>query len=570
MARSSPRGSQTLMSAGLDQPVRSEEGLREVLRVGLAVRGRVVPAWVEAVATALLGTGFVELTVMILAPEGPSPASHAPRPGIWRAFQRADLALQRVIRPGSADPTAVADIDALPCPVAFGPAEGLDLIFNAAGISEVGSLSKFGGAPVWWFDHDGHEGWPAGASGYPETLAGRSATSCRLLGFSADGAPPYVLRRASMSTHPLCAAENRVQLLWKSVPLLVQKARELWLNGDVVAESQERLERQESPGPDQLRFAQLGLVLAGHALRAARFILKRLLYREQWFLLLARGAEDDQVPQVSERFSDALRPALRLIPPADRYWADPYLLPGGDDRLIMVEEYMNEPGRGRIALIRLDRSDRVAEVRTVLEEQCHLSYPCVFAFGGQLYMVPESSEFERVDLYRCTDYPWVWKWERTLLDGIRACDSTIFEHDGRWWLFATVFDEPWLTPRDSMHVFFSDDPVDGVWSSHPGNPCVCDVHRARPAGPPFVRDGKLFRPGQDCSRGYGYGISISEVTALTEARYEERAVEFIGPDWPEAVATHTLALGDRTTIVDCMRWVPRRRSSDSQETGQAS
>ena len=231
------------------------------------------------------------------------------------------------------------------------------------------------------------------------------------------------------------------------------------------------------------------------------------------------------------------------------------MLPGSDDRLVLVEEYVYAERRGRIALLRLDEHGDVAEVRTVLERECHLSYPSVFEYDGELYMVPESSELQRVDAYRCTEYPWHWEPARTLLTGIRACDSTVFEHGGRWWLFATVVGESWLTPRDSMHVFFTDDPLGGRWHPHPGNPCVCDADRARPAGLPFMWDGKLFRPGQDCSRGYGYGIRINEVADLTETSYREREVAFLEPSRLGAVATHTIALGERTTLVDGMRWI---------------
>ena len=182
----------------------------------------------------------------------------------------------------------------------------------------------------------------------------------------------------------------------------------------------------------------------------------------------------------------------------------------------------------------------------MLERHCHLSYPTLFELAGELYMVPESCELERIDAYRCTSFPWRWEHAQTLLAGVRACDSSIFEHGGRWWLFATVVDEAWLMPRDSVNAYYARDPLNGPWVAHPENPVVCDAHRARPAGRPFVCDGRLFRPSQDCSRGYGYGVRINEVTILTESHFEEREVSFIEPAWRDAVATHTVALGDRT------------------------
>ena len=301
--------------------------------------------------------------------------------------------------------------------------------------------------------------------------------------------------------------------------------------------------------------------LAGHAVRSSGFIARRLLWRDQWYLLTGPGsrkkARRAAKRDIGRRMMEFC-PTRTLVPPADRYWADPHLVPGSDGRLMLVEEFAYATRRGRIAMLRMTESGQVAEVRTVLERECHLSYPSVFEYADDLYMVPESSQLGQIDAYRCTVYPWRWEFATTLLTGIRAYDSNVIEHAGRWWLFTTVTEQPWLTPRDSLHVFFADHPLEGPWRAHPENPVVCDVYGSRSAGRPFVRDGRLYRPSQDCSRGYGYGIRVKEVTTLTESRFEERDAVFLGPAWrDDVVATHTLALDERTTVVDVMRWVPR-------------
>ena len=538
---------------------------RESIRVGIVVPGLNVPLWVAAVAHALAGTGFVELTVVVA--DGAPPAARAGSRWsggrLWHAYRAIDLRLQRIVCRRSVDPSAIADLAGLGYAMIDGPPGGVDLLVGALDLSAVRALATRVGAPLWWFDHDGHERWPAAASGYAEVLSGSQVTRCRLMAVASDGGEPAVLRTAFFATHPLFGAENRVQLLWKSIPLLLQKVRELRDCGDVVWETGE-----EPPGPVQPsvhteRREPLLIELARHGWRSARFVLRRLLWREQWFLLVSRrgGAGARAVGERADQPSLAFRPTRALIPAADRYWADPHFLPRGEDRLILVEEYIHAERRGRIALLRLGESGEVAEVRTVLERECHLSYPAVFELADELYMVPESSELERVEAYRCTSYPWRWEHAATLLTGVRACDSSIVEYGGRWWMFATVLSEPWLTPRDTMHVYYAEDPLNGPWRSHPGNPVVCDVYSARPAGRPFVCDGRLYRPSQDCSRGYGYAIRINEVTTLTESRYEERALDFLEPSWHEAVATHTFALGDSTIVVDAMRWQRRDHGS---------
>jgi len=66
-------------------------------------------------------------------------------------------------------------------------------------------------------------------------------------------------------------------------------------------------------------------------------------------------------------------------------------------------------------------------------------------------------------------------------------------------LFFTDADDGPLT---KLRVWFADDLL-GSWCPHPGNPVKPDIRSARPAGTPFVHDGALYRPAQDCSRTYG-------------------------------------------------------------------
>jgi hypothetical protein len=281
-----------------------------------------------------------------------------------------------------------------------------------------------------------------------------------------------------------------------------------------------------------------------------------LFKRERWYLV--HGILESATADGAETM--LFRPDSALYPPRGRSWADPHVLPDSDGELILVEEYVNSlrrsGRRGHIVLLRIGSSGEVSEARTVLEPDWHLSYPCVFRFQDQLLLVPESGAASTVDVYRCLNYPWRWGFLGHVLTGVAAFDSTVLEHEGRWWLFTSVADPSWLTPNDMLYAFFADDPTRGPWVPHPMNPIVADVRSARPAGPLFRREGRLYRPGQDCSRGYGYGIRISEITELTPTRFAERRVDFLEPDWSdEVVAIHSLVSMGPAAFVDAMDWV---------------
>ena len=110
-------------------------------------------------------------------------------------------------------------------------------------------------------------------------------------------------------------------------------------------------------------------------------------------------------------------------------------------------------------------------------------------------------------------------------------------------------------PNVELFLFYADDLFSGDWKAHPQNPIISDVKSARPAGSLFVKDGKLIRPSQDCSKGYGHGIDLNEIEVLSETEYRERRILSIRPDWDKRiVATHTFASCGDLTVIDAMTY----------------
>jgi hypothetical protein len=271
---------------------------------------------------------------------------------------------------------------------------------------------------------------------------------------------------------------------------------------------------------------------------------------EQWILLFAFQDYSD---------SNSLSAYKRIVPPADRYWADPFVLSTDGAYWIFFEEYMLNSGKGHISAMPIQPDGTVGAPTKVLEQPYHLSYPCVFDLNGTFYMVPETKQNRTIELYECVSFPDQWKLRRFLLDGIQAVDATVFRHREKWWMFVNVVDNKSMTaPWDELCIFSSDDPITGEWTPHQRNPVVCDVRRARPSGLPFERNGVLYRPGQDCSRCYGHGIRLHEVVTLTPDQYDEREVASIEPDWTaELIGVHTLNSIAGLSVADALIRRPR-------------
>jgi hypothetical protein len=81
---------------------------------------------------------------------------------------------------------------------------------------------------------------------------------------------------------------------------------------------------------------------------------------------------------------------------------------------------------------------------------------------------------------------------------------------------------------------------------------ISDVNLARPAGPIFEHGGRLYRPSQDCSRGYGYAVNVNRIEVITETEYRETLIEKILPQG-NLRAAHTLSRAGEWIAIDALR-----------------
>jgi hypothetical protein len=194
----------------------------------------------------------------------------------------------------------------------------------------------------------------------------------------------------------------------------------------------------------------------------------------------------------------------------------------------------------------------------VLEKPWHLSYPSVFEHAGQVWMIPESSADRTVRLYRADRFPDRWVEEAILLSDIAASDATVIRHDGMFWMFAATRDDfgSW---SDTLSLFHAPR-LHGPWTPHPANPVLVDQAAARPAGAMVARNGRLWRPVQDCTAGYGCGIGLAEVTRLDREGFEQhvRFALHADPAWPGR-RFHTLNRAGRLECIDASAYSPRSR-----------
>ena len=350
----------------------------------------------------------------------------------------------------------------------------------------------------------------------------------------------------------LSAKDNRSNCLWKSLSFVTRRMEQLYRKGgdeffrelDSFDMHPDFCSRRLYAHPTNTLLAKLIFL---NILRKIRIILHERLFHEQWFLMF----------DLSSEFSSCLCGYRKMVPPKDRLWADPHIIYRDGRYYIFIEECLFKSGKGHISVIVMDKNGEYQEPVKVLEKSHHLSYPFVFKHEGEHYMIPETASSSAIELYKCVDFPVKWEWQMNLMEDVKARDATVLYHDGKWWMFANLVEREGAPAWDELFLFYSTDLLTNEWTPHPQNPVISDCKSARPAGKVFEKDGRLYRPSQNCSGRYGRGFNISHIELLNEHDYREKIVSSVTPDWDKSIlATHTFNRVRSLHIIDALanRW----------------
>jgi hypothetical protein len=411
----------------------------------------------------------------------------------------------------------------------------LDLIIQF-GIREI--MPQLSGIPrngVWYFPHDHFGG---GYSAEPKFFKAMFNKNERLeisLNNLANIDKSKVIFKSQSSVNKESLFFNSNAVYWKSSQFIIRKLHDLYtLKIESANEASEVDFLKNIPSepklPSNLETINLLTNLAFSKIKS------RMFY-EQWFLAFK---------QINEK-----KESYNIIkPPLDRFYADPFIFKKDNKTYIFFEEFIYSKGKGDISVLEIDsRTNKCTKPICILDKPYHLSYPFIFEWEEEVYMIPETSENKTIEMYKSVDFPHKWELEKVLIDEINAVDATIIYHNKKFWMFANVFVDG-SSSLDELHIFQSDNLL-GEWESHKMNPVVSSASSARPAGKIFIKDGKLIRPSQDCSFSYGYSVKFSEISKLTEDQYSEKLIDELNPTWlKNNKGTHTFNFNEDYEVID--------------------
>lgn len=410
---------------------------------------------------------------------------------------------------------------------------------------------------IWSYHHDDNAEYRGGPAMFWEMFEGSAVTGTilQVLTDQLDGGR-VIQRTWGATENTVWLNKNRELLFRKAVPFVLRGLRQLYLSNGAGIDAEPTCDNYAKDriyrSPTNLQMARYLIssgwnAAVGNAIDRLTDVQWFLAYRNEPSRFLANSATVD-----ASHFTP-------IEPPADESWADPFPFTHNEEDYVFFERSKLPSGQGDISFLKFDADGVPGPAEVALACDHHLSYPFIFEWEGDIYMIPESSETNSVQLFRATEFPTRWEFEQNLLTGFPMVDATLHRHsDDRWYMFVNV-SERGGPLNDELFVFHAESPL-GPWLPHAANPVKSDVRSARPAGRLFSRNGELLRPSQDCSVTYGYAINLCRVEELSPTSYRERVVDRVEPNWRRSLkGCHTINSTERMEVIDGKRLVRARR-----------
>ena len=228
----------------------------------------------------------------------------------------------------------------------------------------------------------------------------RAVTPRRIDGFATliirrwtPDAGPVEIQRTNIAAHPFSDVCTEAYVAAKAPHLIERALRELYIpqRGGI------GMEEMVAPRP-------LSRVSEEHQTRSlSRMIreeLRRVQTYNQWCLAYSTGSVES-----GQRFGSDLCATYRaLVPPPGRSWADPF--PVVDDGTFLgFRDLPHSPRKGHISVMQRTNEGWTTPV-PVLTREYHLSYPFVFRWNDDWYLMPETAHAMRLEVYRATCFPY--------------------------------------------------------------------------------------------------------------------------------------------------------------------
>lgn len=248
-----------------------------------------------------------------------------------------------------------------------------------------------------------------------------------------------------------------------------------------------------------------------------------------------------------------LRKGMVIENPPNRFFADPFIIKKDDRTICFVEDYSYKQKMGSITAIEILDKKTYRILGPVITESFHLSFPYIFEYEQEIYMIPESGDTNVIRLYKCMEFPLKWEFQKNIIEGINCVDTIVLNQNGKWYLFTNTKDLGLIS-------YHTDNPISGKWIPHSQNPLVLDSRISRNGGVVYDAAGTPIRCRQKQGFDlYGASLSLAKITCLSPTTFKEEEICEILPDFfPNIKGCHHIHSNGEYTVYDFMSIKGRR------------
>lgn len=246
---------------------------------------------------------------------------------------------------------------------------------------------------------------------------------------------------------------------------------------------------------------------------------------------------------------------FRLDPiklPKNEFWADPFIIKYNDENYVFFENYNYKTKKGKISCGKISGNNLI-NIVDVLERDYHLSYPYVFKEDGNIFLMPETNHNNRLEIFKCINFPNKWELFTTAFEGEKVADAFFYtDKFNIKWLFLNKKADS-NSPMDSELYIYKVNSSDlKDIEPHKNNPVIINSQIARNGGSIFEYNNEIYRPSQANIEGvYGRALNINKINKLSLDEYKEETVVTTFPNFHKGlISMHHLHQSDDVFVID--------------------
>lgn len=406
---------------------------------------------------------------------------------------------------------------------------------------EILNSAKYG---VWYIYHSSPKLKVNGPPGFVELLNKEPVVGVILLQLSNEFNKGLVIDKAFFNRHNHSFVETNIKTIESSVSLLMKNIRKYINTIDPLRLESEVKYGEFSKFPkltDTLKylFNYYKNMFMGLLNRATFLFGKRT---QQWSIFFGEG--------------NFLESELSKLEPVEIsknvFWADPFLFKHQEQYYVFFENYSYKTKKGKISCAKI-KDNKLIDITDVLDFDYHLSFPFIFEEDDEIYLMPETAENKRLEIYKCLNFPSEWELYSTAFEGENITDAFFYNDKNKQkWLFLNKVVSPNMDRTSELYIYKVDSLRFNKIESHKQNPVIIDARVARNGGGIFEYQNNIYRSSQSNTDGvYGKSLNINQIEELTITNYREKIVKKIEPNFrKDLVSIHHMNQIDGMFVFD--------------------